>query len=218
MRLVPLRSTAVVEVSQGGGSGRARTLRVLLGYRLGDCSGSSASDPCCGMICICLANATKKLEGIASLQQRFSKMYKHLLIAIDGSELAEDALKQGVAFAKALSAKVTIATVTEPWHAFVAGDATVGFPIDEYETNIAQWALETLGSAAKVAANANVACETVHAKDKYPADGILETAEQQDCDLIVMASHGRHGLTRLLLGSQANHVVTRSTLPVLICR
>ena len=94
----------------------------------------------------------------------------------------------------------------------------MSFPIDEYETNITEWALKELSRAAKVAANINVACQTIHAKDKYPADGILETAEQQDCDLIVMASHGRRGLTRLLLGSQANNVVTNSTLPVLICR
>jgi nucleotide-binding universal stress UspA family protein len=145
-------------------------------------------------------------------------MYKHLLIAIDGSELAHNALQQGVALAKALGAKVTIVMATEPWHAFSAGEATMSFPIDEYETNITEWALKELSSAAKVAANVNVACQTIHAKDKHPADGILETAEQQDCDLIVMASHGRRGLTRLLLGSQANNVVTHSTLPVLICR
>jgi nucleotide-binding universal stress UspA family protein len=55
-------------------------------------------------------------------------------------------------------------------------------------------------------------------KDHHPADGILETARAQDCDLIVMASHGRRGLSRLLLGSQANKVVTLSPTPVLICR
>ena len=145
-------------------------------------------------------------------------MYKHLLVAIDGSELAQNALEQAIALAKALDAKVTIVTVTEPWHALTVGDGTVIFPIEEYETNSTQWALETLSAAAKVAAGADVACETIHVKETYPADGIIETAEQQQCDLIVMASHGRRGLTRLLLGSQANHVVTHSTRPVLICR
>lgn len=145
-------------------------------------------------------------------------MYKHLLIATDGSELAQSALQQGIALAKALGAKVTIATVTEPWNAVTAGDGTVIFPIDEYETNITRWARETLDGAAKTAAGAGVACETIHVKDRYPGDGIVETAERQQCDLIVMASHGRRGLTRLLLGSQANYVVTHSTLPVLICR
>jgi len=145
-------------------------------------------------------------------------MFKHLLVAIDGSELARNALAQGIALAKALDAKVTIVTVTEPWHAFTAGDGTVIFPIEEYETSITHWALETLSSATQVAADAKMVCETIHVKETYPADGIIETAEQQQCDLIVMGSHGRRGLTRLQLGSQANHVVTHSTQPVLICR
>ena len=58
----------------------------------------------------------------------------------------------------------------------------------------------------------------MHVKDQYPAEGILETAGKTGCDLIVMASHGRRGLGRLLLGSVAAKVLTRSTLPVLICR
>lgn len=145
-------------------------------------------------------------------------MYKHLLVAIDGSELARNALEQGIDLAKALNAKVTIVTVTEPWNASTVGDGMVIFPIEEYETKITQWALETLSNAAMVAADATMACETIHVKKFYPADGIIETAEQKQCDLIVMGSHGRRGLTRLLLGSQANHVVTHSTKPVLICR
>lgn len=55
-------------------------------------------------------------------------------------------------------------------------------------------------------------------KDRHPADGILETAKAEGCDLIVMASHGRCGFSKLLLGSQANKVVTLSSLPVLVCR
>lgn len=145
-------------------------------------------------------------------------MYKHLLVAIDGSELAQNAMRQGIALAKALDANVTIVTVTEPWHAYTAGDGTVIFPIEEYETSITQWARETLARAAQEARDAGLTCETIHMKDAYPGDGIVGTAEQQQCDLIVMGSHGRRGLTRLLLGSQANHVVTHSTRPVLVCR
>jgi len=55
-------------------------------------------------------------------------------------------------------------------------------------------------------------------KDRHPAEGIIETAQAQMCDLIVMASHGRRGLARLLIGSQANRVVTLSPVPVLVCR
>jgi nucleotide-binding universal stress UspA family protein len=54
--------------------------------------------------------------------------------------------------------------------------------------------------------------------DQFPADGIIATAKDKGCDLIVMASHGRRGISRLLLGSQANQVVVHSTVPVLVVR
>ena len=67
------------------------------------------------------------------------------------------------------------------------------------------------------AKEAGVACETVHASD-FPAEGIIATAKDKGCDLIVMASHGRRGLSKLILGSQATRVLALSTVPVLICR
>jgi nucleotide-binding universal stress UspA family protein len=145
-------------------------------------------------------------------------MYQHLLIAIDGSDLAQKALTQGVALAKALDAKVTMVTVSEPWHAYAAGEAAIPFPVKEYQESVAKWALDILEKAKEVAHEAGVASTTIHIKDDYPADGILTAAERNDCDLIVMSSHGRRGLSRLVLGSQANHVVTHSSRPVLICR
>ena len=145
-------------------------------------------------------------------------MFTHLLIAIDGSVLAQEALEQGVALAGKLDAKVTVVTVTEAWQALIGGDVMVGFPIDEYEENTTKQAAAILAKAQNLATKAGLQCEIVHVKDSYPADGIMETAEKHGCDLIVMASHGRRGFTRLLLGSQANSVVTRSTIPVLICR
>ena len=69
-----------------------------------------------------------------------------------------------------------------------------------------------------MARKADIGCATVHAKDQYPSEGILETAKKSGCDLIVMASHGRRGLGRLLLGGVAVKVLTHSKLPVLICR
>ena len=63
-----------------------------------------------------------------------------------------------------------------------------------------------------------VECSRQHVKDQFPAEGIVETAEKLGCDLIVMASHGRRGLMRFLLGSQATKVLTHSTIPVLVCR
>jgi nucleotide-binding universal stress UspA family protein len=149
---------------------------------------------------------------------RLHIMYKHLLIAIDGSDLAQIALHHGIALAKALDAKVTIVTVSEPWHAYAPGETAMPFPVKEYQESIAKWATDILATAKTVAGNAGVNSAVVHIKDDYPADGILGLADKQDCDLIVMASHGRRGLSRMVLGSQANHVVTHSNRPVLICR
>ena len=75
-----------------------------------------------------------------------------------------------------------------------------------------------LAGVIEIASKLGVACETLHVKDRHPAEGIVETAKSRGCDLIVMASHGRRGLSRMLLGSQANKVVTHSAVPVLICR
>lgn len=145
-------------------------------------------------------------------------MYKHILIATDGSDLARKALEQGLALAKALNAKVTAVTVTEPWGAVVPAEMVIAFPVKVYDENAAVAAAKILAVVADAANTAGVACEMHHAKDQFPAAGIIETAKERGCDLIVMASHGRRGLTRLLLGSQANKVVIQSPLPVLICR
>ena len=145
-------------------------------------------------------------------------MYKNILIAIDDSVLAFGALEQGLELAQALDAKAVIVTVTEPWTSVIAGDAAIGFPIDAYERSAESSASELLSRAKETAQKISVQCDFIHMKDAYPADGIIAAAGENVCDLIVMGSHGRRGLTRLLLGSQANQVVTHSTIPVLICR
>ena len=144
-------------------------------------------------------------------------MYKNLLIATDGSELAQKAVQQGLALAKALGAKATAVTVTEHWAALVSVDGMV-FPVDDYEKGCAANADKILAGVSGVARTIGIACETVHVKDRFPADGIIDCARKLGSDLIVMASHGRRGVSRLLMGSQANSVVTHSVVPVLICR
>jgi nucleotide-binding universal stress UspA family protein len=145
-------------------------------------------------------------------------MYKHILIAIDGSDLAAKALSQGLGLAKALTAQVTIVTVTEPWATQMTGEAAAAFPFADYDKAMAANAAEILSKANTVASQAGVVSSTVHVRERHPAEGILETAKTGTCDLIVMASHGRRGLSRLFLGSQAQNVVTHSAIPVLICR
>jgi nucleotide-binding universal stress UspA family protein len=145
-------------------------------------------------------------------------MYKHILVATDGSDLAAKAVTQALGLAKALGAKVTAVTVSEPWTTMVVGEAALAFPVDEYEKAARANAEKALAGVKDAAAKAGMALEAVHVPDQFPAEGILSTAKNKGCDLIVMASHGRRGLSRLLLGSQAVAVVTNSTIPVLVCR
>jgi len=145
-------------------------------------------------------------------------MYRHLLIATDGSELARKAVVQGLELAKELGAKVTAITVTEPLAPMVAGEAVYPTQIDEYEKAMAAAAKKILAPVCEEAEAKAVACEGLYLKDQYPAEGIVETAKARECDLIVMASHGRRGVARLLLGSQAANVLAYSSIPVLVCR
>lgn len=145
-------------------------------------------------------------------------MYNNILIATDGSELAEKAVKQGLALAKTLGAKATVVSVTEPWTAIAPIEVGVAFPVEAYEEGAADTAKRILAAVSREADAAGVTCSVRHVKDQMPAEGIIAAAEEIGADLIVMASHGRRGLRRFLLGSQANAVVARSHVPVLICR
>jgi len=148
-------------------------------------------------------------------------MYKHILIATDGSELAGRALAHGLALAKAVKAPVTLVTVTQPWSAFdMAHKAREGQrdPLHRFEEIAAASAKSILDAAGQKAKRAGVACKLVHVPDQHPAEGIIATAKKNGCDLIVMASHGRRAVGRLLLGSQAVEVLSHSKVPALIVR
>jgi nucleotide-binding universal stress UspA family protein len=148
-------------------------------------------------------------------------MYKHMLIATDGSELATKALEHGLALAKRENAQVTVVTVTEPWSPLdVAHEVRQGRPdpVGHFEEIAAAAAKRILDGAAKRGNALGVTCNVVHVKDQHPAEGIVTVAKDTGCDLIVMASHGRRGMSRLLLGSQAHEVLTHCTVPALIVR
>ena len=103
-------------------------------------------------------------------------MFKHILIATDGSELAERAAVQGFVLAKALNAKVTAVTVTEAWTAFLTGEAAIAFPVDEYDKGAAANAARILAATSEIAKKQDVACITAHIKDQFPAEGIVADA------------------------------------------
>ena len=145
-------------------------------------------------------------------------MYKHIMIATDGSELAGMAVSTGLALAKELKAKVTAVTVSEPWTALVTGEMALGFPYQEYEKGAAESAARILAAVTETAKSSGVDCATVYVADRFAAEAIVECARDKGCDLIVMASHGRRGLSKLLLGSETTRVLTHSSVPVLVCR
>ena len=148
-------------------------------------------------------------------------MYKRIVIATDGSDLASKAVSHGIALAKVHNAAVSVVTVTDIWSAFaMAHDYDRGKknPIGAYENLAAAAAMRVLNQATETAKSQGVACKTIHISDSHPADGIIEAAQEVGADLIVMASHGRRSVQRLLLGSQATEVITHSKVPVLIVR
>jgi nucleotide-binding universal stress UspA family protein len=145
-------------------------------------------------------------------------MFKHILIATDGSELAQKAVTHGLALARALDATVTAITVTDIYPTGPYSPIPLPSMIEHYEVAAALGAANILGTVSDAATKLGISCATMHVKDQPPAQGILDAARQNGCDLIVIASHGRRGMARLLLGSQAQNVVTLSALPVLICR
>lgn len=148
-------------------------------------------------------------------------MYKHILIATDGSDASARAVSQGVALARQLGAKVTFATVSEMWSpAEMADKAKLGegFGVEDFEAAAAAAAKAILASASDAAAKAGVASDTIHVADKRPAEGVCAAAASKGCDAIVVGTHGRRGLSRLLVGSQASEIVATASVPVIVAR
>src|SRR5262249_19687664 len=145
-------------------------------------------------------------------------MFTHLLIATDGSTLAAKAETIGLKLAKDIGARVTVLTATEPYLAMTMGEPSpFDFPIKDFVKAAARHVAQILARVGEQAATLQVTCETVHVTD-FPSEAIIETAKSKGCDLIVMASHGRRGLQGVVLGSQAQRVITLSPVPVLVCR
>lgn len=148
-------------------------------------------------------------------------MYARILIAIDGSDLSLRGLEQGLALAARLGSKVDILTVSEPWAGGMTDVQgwTVGYESGpEYRAEREASANLVLQPALERAAQMQVDATPVHVLDRYAAEGILETIAERGSELVVMTSHGRRGLSRILLGSQTVEVLTRSTVPVLVVR
>jgi nucleotide-binding universal stress UspA family protein len=149
-------------------------------------------------------------------------MYKHILIPTDGSELSTRGVTCGLELAKALSAKVTFLHAIEvftsvfssPDGQWIGGAELVG-QLEAAQEQSAKNALDAVGQQADAA---GIAFDSAFMREMTPSDAIIQTAEERGCDLIVMASHGRRGVRRMMLGSQTAEVLARSHVPVLVIR
>ena len=145
-------------------------------------------------------------------------MHKHILIPTDGSELSQNAIDYGMALAKSVNAKVTVLTVSTPFQTFAVEPGLVTDTPEQYGKRTTTLAAKYLNVAKEAALAAGVSCETMHIEHDQPYLAIIETAARQSCDLIVMASHGRRGISAIVLGSETVKVLTHSTIPVLVVR
>lgn len=145
-------------------------------------------------------------------------MHKHILIPTDGSELADHALSHALALAKLQGSKVTVVRVTNPPAPLVYEGVVVPVPTEEVRAEVAKRVEEHFATVRAKAAAEGLKIETVQVEADQPWEAIIETAKSKGADLIVMASHGRRGLSAVLLGSETQKVLTHSTIPVLVCR
>ena len=147
-------------------------------------------------------------------------MYRHILISTDGSEMARRGVEHGLALAKAVGAKVTIVTVTEIMlpHFPRGAEASALAHYKEFAEIQKDAAEHLLAGAEEEARRIGVEADSVCVELGSPAEVIVETAKERNCDLITMSSHGRRGLSRLMLGSVASEVLALSPTPVLVVR
>ena len=142
-------------------------------------------------------------------------MYRHILIPTDGSELAEHGVTQGLALAKSLGARASVIFVVEPFSEMTGRFAEA---VSRYAELRKEQAASALIDAAKAAKEAGVSCDTIQVENGQPHQAIIAAAQDKGCDLIVMSSHGRSGLSLLLIGGVTNKVLAQAKTPVLVCQ
>lgn len=145
-------------------------------------------------------------------------MFKHILVATDGSELSEIAIQKGIHLAKVIQARVT-GIYAMPEVRYYSYETEIPAHVKEQSARqFKAHAEKYLAVIATAAGEAGVPCDTVSEVSDQPHETIIALAEARGCDLIVMASHGRRGVKGLLLGSETQKVLTHSKIPVLVIR
>ncbi|HYD76983.1 universal stress protein [Ramlibacter sp.] len=147
-------------------------------------------------------------------------MYQRILVATDDSRLSRKAVKSAIGLAAALQAELVIVHVVPryPVAYFEGAVAMQAVDVARIEKQWVEKGQTVVDAAARSAQAAGVSARGVVVQSDAVADALLSAAKKHRCDLVVMASHGRRGLQRVLLGSETQHVLTRGNLPVLVLR
>ena len=147
-------------------------------------------------------------------------MFRHILIATDGSSLANKAAKSGIALAGALGGKVTAYCALEMLQSiyYVDGYAFDPAMIDAFEEGARKTGQKHVESIGKMAKAAGVPCASLVTNVVSAYEGIIDAAKKRKCDVIFMASHGRRGISKLMMGSVTQKVLTHSKIPVVVYR
>ena len=147
-------------------------------------------------------------------------MFQNILVPTDGSLLSRKAIKRAVQLAKEQNGRVTGFYVGPTWRPR-GNDDSIPYRMmspDEHAASVKKIATRVLDAVRKEATKAGVPCTTSFSTDDYPYVKIVEAAARNGCDLILMATHGRRGISKLLLGSETSKVLAHSKVPVLVCR
>src|SRR5262245_21986524 len=145
-------------------------------------------------------------------------MFRHILVPTDGSRLSEVAVRKAIEMAKESDAKLTAIHVGTPFHVLTIDSDALTDTRADYERHTKEKGRAILAAVEKAAQQNGVRCTGRFAVDEQPYEAIIGAAEENGCDLILMASHGRKGVKGLLLGSETQKVLTHSSIPVLVYR
>jgi nucleotide-binding universal stress UspA family protein len=147
-------------------------------------------------------------------------MFKHILVPTDGSQLSQETVKQAVVFAKEIGARITVFYAKPEYPVTYYGEGALIDPTtpEKFAELADEQAQEILGFVTTLCQEGGVECTKLTLTNDVPYEAIIQAATDSNCDLIFMSSHGRRGISALLLGSETNKVLTHSKIPVLVYR
>jgi nucleotide-binding universal stress UspA family protein len=144
-------------------------------------------------------------------------MFKHILVPTDGSDLSHEAAQQAIELAKLSGGQLTAFHVAPAYHFDLSdGGPAHSVPPADYAAQVAEEVQPYLEKIKQLARAAGIACDTHYALSDFTAEAIVDAVEKFGCDAVVMGSHGRKGLNKLLLGSETEKVLVSTRVPVVV--